>query len=86
MSVFLNVDKEKNFAQNISYDISIYKQHLAQLIEDNAESGNTAVFTVLPKHLTLSEIRCLTSNLTELGYTVRFEVKELYYNFNVHWN
>lgn len=86
MSVFLSVDKEKNFAQSISYDINIYKQHLAQLIEDNTESGNTAVFTVLPKHLTLSEVRCLTSNLTELGYAVRFEVKESYYNFNVYWN
>lgn len=83
---FINAEKAKLFAQNVSYDMTIYKKRLAQLIEDNAKQGNTAVFTVLPKHLHLAEIHRLSSDLTQLGYSIRFEVKEFYYNFNVHWN
>ncbi|MDY6467015.1 hypothetical protein SKM54_07760 [Acinetobacter faecalis] len=86
MISFINAEKAKLFAQSVSYDMSIYKKRLAQLIEENAKQGNTAVFTVLPKHLVLSEIHRLSSDLNQLGYSIRFEVKEFYYSFNIHWN
>ena len=86
MTSFINAEKAKLFAQSVSYDMSIYKIRLAHLIEENAKQGNTAVFTVLPKHLDLSEIHRLSADLTQLGYSIRFEVKEFYYSFNVHWN
>ncbi|WP_180178574.1 hypothetical protein [Acinetobacter sp. YH01005] len=65
--------------------MALYKTRLALLIEENAKQRNTAVFTVLPKHLALEEIRSLSAELTELGYQVRFEVNEFFYNFNVYW-
>lgn len=86
MTSFISAEKAKIFAQSMNYDIGVYRKRLAELIEENAKIGNTAVFTVLPKQLPLDEIRQLSANLTELGYSVRFEVKEFYYSFNVHWN
>lgn len=56
------------------------------MIEENAKQGNTVAFTVLPKHLALEDIRELSSELTQLGYHVRFEVDEFFYSFNVFWN
>ena len=56
------------------------------MIEENAKQGNTAVFTVLPKHLALEDIRGLSSELSQLGYHIRFEVDEFFYSFNVFWN
>ena len=73
MTSFINAEKAKLFAQSVSYDMSIYKKCLAHLIEENAKQGNTAVFTVLPKHLDLSEIHRLSADLTQLGYSIRFE-------------
>ncbi len=70
MTSFINAEKAKLFAQSVSYDMSIYKiiyrLCLAHLIEENAKQGNTAVFTVLPKHLDLSEIHRLSADLTQL--------------------
>lgn len=82
---FLPAEHAKVLSSQANLDISLYKARLALLIEDNAKQGNTAVFTVLPKHLPLEEIRSLSAELTELDYQVRFEVNEFFYNFNVYW-
>ncbi len=79
--------KKRNYLHKVLAMICLFiKKRLAQLIEENAKQGNTAVFTVLPKHLALSEIHRLSSDLNQLGYSIRFEVKEFYYSFNIHWN
>ncbi len=65
MISFINAEKAKLFAQSVSYDMSIYKKRLAQLIEENAKQDNTAVFTELPKHMALSEIYRLSSDLNQ---------------------
>ncbi|WP_216934436.1 MULTISPECIES: hypothetical protein [unclassified Acinetobacter] len=82
---FMTADHAKILSNVANLDIEIYKPRLAQLIEDNAKQGNTAVLTVFPKHLPLDDIRSLSAELTELGYNVRFEVHEFYYSFNVYW-
>ncbi|WP_180129378.1 MULTISPECIES: hypothetical protein [unclassified Acinetobacter] len=82
---FLPAEYAKVLSSQANLDIALYKTRLALLIEENAKQGNTAVFTVLPKHLALEEIRNLSAELTELGYQVRFEVNEFFYNFNVYW-
>ncbi|WP_180170990.1 hypothetical protein [Acinetobacter sp. YH12027] len=82
---FLPAEYAKFLSSQANLDIALYKTRLALLIEENAKQGNTAVFTVLPKHLALEEIRSLSAELTELGYQVRFEVNEFFYNFNVYW-
>ncbi|QOW49312.1 MULTISPECIES: hypothetical protein [unclassified Acinetobacter] len=82
---FLPAEYAKVLSSQANLDIALYKTRLALLIEENAKQGNTAVFTVLPKHLALEEIRSLSAELTELGYQVRFEVNEFFYNFNVYW-
>lgn len=82
---FLPAEYAKVLSSQANLDIVLYKTRLALLIEENAKQGNTAVFTVLPKHLALEEIRSLSAELTELGYQVRFEVNEFFYNFNVYW-
>ncbi|MGE8571187.1 MAG: hypothetical protein ACN6NW_04010 [Acinetobacter amyesii] len=82
---FLPAEYAKVLSSQANLDIALYKARLALLIEENAKQGNTAVFTVLPKHLALEEIRSLSAELTELGYQVRFEVNEFFYNFNVYW-
>ncbi|MCU4311918.1 hypothetical protein KTG68_07580 [Acinetobacter variabilis] len=82
---FMTADQAKILSNVANFNIEMYKPRLAQLIEDNAQLGNTAVLTVFPKHLPLEEIRGLSAELTELGYNVRFEVQEFYYSFNVYW-
>lgn len=82
---FLTVEDAKVLSAHANLDINLYKVRLASLIEENAKQGNTAVFTVLPKHLPLEEIRNLSAELTQLGYQVRFEVSEFFYSFNVYW-
>lgn len=82
---FLPAEYAKVLSSQANLDIALYKARLALLIEENAKQGNTAVFTVLPKHLALEEIRSLSAEHTELGYQVRFEVNEFFYNFNVYW-
>ncbi len=64
-----------------SLDIEIYDLRLASLIEESAKQGNTAVFTVLPKHLPLEDIRHFSAELTQLGYQVRLEVEEFLLSF-----
>ena len=73
---FLTAEQAKVYSDYAQLDIELYKQRLATLIEENAKQGNTAVFTVLPKHLPLEDIRSLSAQLTDLGYQVRFELNE----------
>lgn len=82
---FMTADQAKILSNVANLNIEMYKPRLAQLIEDNALQGNTAVLTVFPKHLPLEDIRALSAELTDLGYNVRFEVQEFYYSFNVYW-
>lgn len=82
---FLTAEQAKVYSDYAQLDIELYKQRLAALIEENAKQGNTAVFTVLPKHLPLEDIRSLSAQLTDLGYQVRFELNEFFYSFNVYW-
>jgi len=82
---FLTAEQAKVYSDYAQLDIELYKQRLATLIEENAKQGNTAVFTVLPKHLPLEDIRSLSAQLTDLGYQVRFELNEFFYSFNVYW-
>ncbi|WP_455595804.1 hypothetical protein [Acinetobacter pecorum] len=82
---FMTADQAKILSDVANINIEKFKPRLAQLIEDNARQGNTAVLTVFPKHLPLEEIHHLSAELTELGYNVRFEVEEFYYRFNVYW-
>lgn len=84
--MFISASEAKRLVENSNVNIELYKMRLAQMIEENAKQGNTAVFTVLPKHLALADIRGLSSELTQLGYHVRFEVDESFYSFNVFWN
>ena len=84
--MFIHATEAKDVAANSNLDIELFKTRLAQLIIDNANQGNTAVFTVLPKYLALEDIRALSAELTKLGYHVRFEVDEFFYSFNVFWN
>ena len=86
MANFLTAEQAKVYSDHAKLDIELYKQRLASLIEENAKQGNTAVFTVLPKHLALEDIRGLSSELSQLGYHIRFEVDEFFYSFNVFWN
>ena len=85
MANFLTAEQAKVYSDHAMLDIELYKQRLASLIEENAKQGNTAVFTVLPKHLPLEDIRNLSAQLTDLGYQVRFELNEFFYSFNVYW-
>ena len=85
MANFLTAEQAKVYSDYAKLDIELYKQRLASLIEENAKQGNTAVFTVLPKHLPLEDIRSLSAQLTDLGYQVRFELNEFFYSFNVYW-
>ena len=85
MANFLTAEQAKVYSDYAMLDIELYKQRLASLIEENAKQGNTAVFTVLPKHLPLEDIRSLLAQLTDLGYQVRFELNEFFYSFNVYW-
>ena len=82
---FMTADQAKILSNVANLNIEMYKPRRAQLIEDNARQGNTAVLTVVPKHLPLEDIRALSAELTDLGYNVRFEVQEFYYSFNVYW-
>ena len=84
--MFIHALETKKMAANSNLDIELYKTRLAQLIIENANQGNTAVFTVLPKHLALEDIRALSAELTQLGYHIKFEVDEFFYTFNVFWN
>ncbi|AXQ21674.1 hypothetical protein BEN71_06165 [Acinetobacter wuhouensis] len=84
--MFIHALEAKKMAANSNLDIELYKTRLAQLIIENANQGNTAVFTVLPKHLALEDIRALSAELTQLGYHIKFEVDEFFYTFNVFWN
>lgn len=84
--MFIHALEAKTMAANSNLDIELYKTRLAQLIIENANQGNTAVFTVLPKHLALEDIRALSAELTQLGYHIKFEVDEFFYTFNVFWN
>ena len=85
MTAFLHAEQAKEIAQNVQFNIELYRNRLAVLIEESAQQGNTAVFTVLPKHLPLEDVRHLSAELTQLGYQVRFEVDEFSYSFNVYW-
>ncbi len=85
MTQFLHADQAKEISYNVNLNIELYKNRLANLIEESAKQGSTAVFTVLPKHLPLEEIRALSAELTQLGYQVRFEVDEFFYSLNVYW-
>ena len=85
MANFLTAEQAKVYSDHAKLDIELYKQRLASLIEENAKQGNTADFTVLPKHLPLEDIRSLSAQLTDLGYQVRFELNEFFYSFNVYW-
>ncbi|RKG34762.1 hypothetical protein D7V32_01070 [Acinetobacter tianfuensis] len=85
MMTFITAETAKEYSANVNLNIELYKLRLAELIEQNAKQGNTAVFTVLPKHLPLEEIRAISAELTQLGYQVRFEVNEFFYSFNVYW-
>ncbi|OTG93751.1 hypothetical protein [Acinetobacter sp. ANC 3832] len=85
MTQFLHADQAKEISHNVNLNIELYKNRLANLIEESAKQGSTAVFTVLPKHLPLEEIRALSAELTQLGYQVRFEVDEFFYSLNVYW-
>lgn len=82
---FMTAEQAKILSDVANVKIEYYKNRLAGLIEKTAGHGNTAVITFFPKHLPLAEIRALSAELTELGYMVRFEVKEFYYSFNVYW-
>ena len=82
---FMSAEQAKLLSDVANIKITIYRERLASLIEKSAEQGNTAVMTHFPKHLALHDIRELSAELTELGYNVRFEVNEFYYNFNVYW-
>lgn len=84
--MFIHASEIKQVTANSNLDIELYKTRLSQLIVENANQGNTAVFTVLPKHLALEDIRALSAELTQLGYHIRFEVDEFFYTFNVFWN
>lgn len=84
--MFIHALEAKKMAANSNLDIELYKTRLARLIIENANQGNTAVFTVLPKHLALEDIRALSAELTQLGYHIKFEVDEFFYTFNVFWN
>lgn len=85
MTNFISAVEAKNFSTSANLDIGMYRGRLAQMIDDNAKQGNTAVFTVLPKHLPLQDVRDLSADLTQLGYHVRFEVNQFYYSLNVYW-
>lgn len=85
MTSFISAEQAKNYSQHANLNIELYQSKLAEMIEENAKQGNTAVFTVLPKYLPLEDIRQLSSTLTQMGYHVRFEVNQFYYSFNVHW-
>jgi hypothetical protein len=82
---FMTAEQAKILSDVANIKIEVYKERLASLIEKSAAQGNTAVITHFPKHLRLEDIRALSAELTELGYNVRFEVNEFYYNFNVYW-
>ncbi|RFS31341.1 hypothetical protein D7V64_00715 [Acinetobacter cumulans] len=82
---FISAKEAKEFSTHANLNIEQYKIRLAQQIESNAKQGNTAVFTVLPKHLPLDQIRALSAELTQMGYQVRFEVNEFFYSLNVYW-
>lgn len=84
--MFISASEAKRLVEHSNLNIELYKTRLAQLIEENAKQGNTAVCAVLPKHLPLEDIRSLSAELTHLGYQVRFEVDESFYSFNVFWN
>ncbi len=84
--MFIPASEAKQLVESSHLNIELYKKNLAKMIHDNAQQGNTAVFTVLPKHLPLEDIRALSAELTHLGYQVRFEVDEFFYSFNVFWN
>ena len=83
--IFITAETAKEYSAHANLNIELYKSRLAEMIEQNAQQGNTAVFTVLPKHLPLDQIRGLSAELTSLGYQVRFEVNEFFYSFNVYW-
>ena len=85
MTSFITAAVAKELSENANLNIDLYKTRLAQMIESNAKQGNTEVFTVLPKHLPLEDIRNLSAQLTDLGYQVRFELNEFFYSFNVYW-
>lgn len=85
MTAFIHATHAKVLSQNAELDFAIYQKRLAKMIEDNAQQGNTSVFTVMPKHFSIEDIRQLSVQLTQLGYHVRFEVDEFYYTFNVYW-
>lgn len=84
--MFIPASEAKQLVESSQLNIELYKKNLAKMIHDNAQQGNTAVFTVLPKHLPLEDIRALSAELTHLGYQVRFEVDEFFYSFNAFWN
>ena len=84
--MFIPASEAKQLVESSQLNIELYKKNLAKMIHDNAQQGNTAVFTVLPKHLPLEDIRALSAELTHLGYQVRFEVDEFFYSFNVFLN
>ena len=50
MAAFINAEQAKIMSNQAYLDFEIYKLRLASLIEESAKQGNTAVFTVLPKH------------------------------------
>lgn len=83
--VFLTADQAKLISDISNVTMDFYKNRLANAIEDSAKQGNTSVLTAFPKHIPLEDIRSLSAELTELGYIVRFEVKEFYYGFDVYW-
>lgn len=85
MAAFINAEQAKIMSNQAYLDIEVYKLRLASVIEESAKQGNTAVFTVLPKHLPLEDIRHFSAELTQLGYQVRLEVEEFYYRLNVYW-
>ena len=85
MGAFINAELAIFLSIQAYLDMEVSKLRLASLIEESAKQGNTAVFTVLPKHLPLEDIRHFSAELTQLGYQVRLEVEEFYYRLNVYW-
>lgn len=82
---FIPADQAKMISDISNVTMEFYKNRLATAIEDSARQGNTSVLTAFPKHIPLEDIRALSAELTELGYIIRFEVKEFYYGFDVYW-